>query len=85
MEFDPIVSLSFSPDNSHIVAGCLSGDILVWNRTSGEIRTFRGHTKPVVSIAYSPDGTHIVSAERYDDVTARVWNISTGACIFTAG
>ena len=57
----------------------------MWNRTSGEIHTFRGHTKEVFSIAYSPDGTHIVSAEAWynDDVTARVWNISTGACIFT--
>ena len=82
---DEITSLSFSPDSSHIVAGCILGDILVWNRTSGEIRTFRGHTESVRSIAYSPDGTHIVSAEEWldDDVTVRVWKISTGACIFT--
>ena len=87
-DYDRITSLSFSPDSSHIVAGCYSGDIRVWNRTSGEIRTFRGHTKRVRSVAYSPDGTHIVSADSerlFDDhdVTARVWNISTGACIFT--
>ena len=61
----------------------------MWNRTSGEIQTspFRGHTERIFSAAYSPDGTHIVSAEAWydDDVTARVWNISTGACmrIFT--
>ena len=78
-----IASLSFSPDSSHIVAGCQSGDIRAWNRTSGEIHTFHGHTKHVDFTAYSPDGTHIVSAEGYDDdVTARVWNITTGACIF---
>ena len=82
---DSVWSLSFSPDGNHIIAGCESGNIRVWSRTSGEIpiSPFRGHTGPVNSVAYSPHGTHIVSASSLRDASARVWDISTGACIFT--
>ena len=83
---DEILSLSFSPDSSHIVVSCVLGDIRVWSRTSGDICTFCGHTKPVYFTAYSLDGTHIVLAESLfndaSDVTAWVWNSSTRACIF---
>ncbi len=55
----------------------------MWSRTSGKILTspFCGHTECAYSTAYSLNGTHIISIDDHDD-TARVWNISTGACIF---
>lgn len=65
--------------------------------TGGEIRTFTGPTGGVSSAAFSPDGTKMVTAARSvrtntrtddgwvdaDDTTARLWDVATGAELFT--
>ena len=40
-----------------------------------------GHTGPVTSIAISPDGKRCLTAS--DDLTIRLWDMSTGACLKT--
>ncbi|KAG2065933.1 WD40 repeat-like protein, partial [Suillus decipiens] len=54
-------SVSFSPDNTHIVSGSGDKTIRLWEvatgRPAGE--PFVGHTEEVNSVSFSPDGTRI--------------------------
>jgi WD40 repeat protein len=45
------------------------------------IRTFSGHTSWVLSVAFSPDGGKVLTGG--GDSTAKLWDVSTGACIRT--
>ena len=40
----------------------------------------QGHTDRVQVVTFSPDGQIITSAS--DDHTVRIWNVSTGECLF---
>ncbi|KDN33833.1 hypothetical protein RSAG8_13073, partial [Rhizoctonia solani AG-8 WAC10335] len=45
------------------------------------MRSFKGHESRVTSVAFSPDGSRVVSGSF--DCTVRLWDLSSGATIFT--
>ena len=44
-----------------------------------DLSVFRGHSGGVNAVAFSPDGKHLATAS--DDKTARVWEVTSGACL----
>ena len=67
-----VQSVVFHPKDSRILAwGSCDGTVKVWNRTTNEVRTFRGHTSWVESVAFSPDGEWLASASL--DGTVKIW------------
>ncbi|KIM76258.1 hypothetical protein PILCRDRAFT_12869 [Piloderma croceum F 1598] len=77
-----IMSVTFSPDGTHIVSGSYDSTLRIWDALSGaHLNTLKGHSDGVTSVAFSPDGTNIVSGS-YDN-TLRLWNAVNGAHINT--
>jgi glucose repression regulatory protein TUP1 len=42
---------------------------------------FKGHTRGINAVCVTPDGQRVVTAS--NDNTAKVWDMSTGACTLT--
>jgi WD40 repeat protein len=71
---EPVTSVMFSPDDTHIVSGCVDGTVRVWDlRSRTTINQFEGHTGAVNTVAFSPDGTRILSGSK--DQTVRFWDV----------
>jgi WD40 repeat protein/serine/threonine protein kinase len=71
-----VLSASFSPDGTRIVAVSDVG-ARVWDAWAGALLTeFKGHGRDVCVGVLSPDGTRVLTAS--DDTTARVWDAKTG-------
>ena len=65
-----------------IVAGLLSGNIIILDATTGTCTsTLFGHTRSVGSLVFSSDGMSFASGS--DDKTVRLWDIQTGGVIRT--
>jgi WD40 repeat protein len=59
----PYVSMTFSPDGTHIAAGDLFGGVWLWDlKAPQQPRVLRSHPSRVNSVAFSPDGTRLASA-----------------------
>jgi WD40 repeat protein/serine/threonine protein kinase len=81
----------FSPDGELLAGSSAYGTITVWNVASGEeITTLSGHApgqtgetkyNGIVGVAFSPDGKLLATAS--DDLTAKIWDISSGKELFT--
>ncbi|CAE6450725.1 unnamed protein product [Rhizoctonia solani] len=73
-------SLTFSPDNIHVVSGSFS-TILVWSVEDGSVKLgpLGGHKGWVHSVEYSPDGAWIVSGAR--DNAVCLWSAQTGQLV----
>jgi WD40 repeat protein len=67
-------AVAFSPDGSHIVAGCADGVVQVVHLGSGDehIYSYFGHREAVNAVAWSPNGTFILSGS--DDAYVRLWD-----------
>ncbi|MFJ4189393.1 trypsin-like peptidase domain-containing protein [Kitasatospora sp. NPDC089509] len=71
-------SVAFSPDGHTLATGVKDGHVLLWDRTTGTVRTtLTGHTAAVNSLVFSPDGRTLATASK--DGTARLWDAATGA------
>ena len=73
-----ILSVSYSPDNKHIVSASNDSTIRIWDVATGKQigNPLTGHKDEVNTAFFSPDGKHIVSAS--DDKTIRIWDVATG-------
>jgi WD40 repeat protein len=67
---DLVESVAFSPDGKRLASGSLTGELKVWDLTTGrEVLSIQKHI-PILRVAFSPDGRLLVSA----DGMVRVWN-----------
>ncbi len=80
----PIVinALTYSPDDSRLLAANGNGTATVWNALNASF-VFRltGHAVQLEDVAYSPDGSLLATAS--SDGTAKVWNAATGQALYT--
>ncbi len=72
------VSIALSRDGTRLAAGFLNHwknpSVHLWDLTTGEVATRRGHRAPVTRLAFSPDGRRLVSGSL--DTTALVWDVA---------
>ena len=71
------LAVAFSPDGTHVAAGCGDRTVRIFETATGkQAKVLRHHADWVQSVAYSKDGKRIVSASR--DRTVRVFDAGTG-------
>ena len=71
-----LLAVVFSP-NGELVATTYGENIIrLWDITTGEQQTFRGHTDVIDCIAFSSNGELLASGSR--DKSVRVWDTATG-------
>ena len=71
----PVSSVSWSPSESQLAAGCSDGTVTLWNfRPQFRGLRLQGHVGPVHSVCFSPDGGLLASAS--SDGTVRLWRPS---------
>ena len=67
-----INSVAFSRNGRWIVSGGVSGEVIVWDATSGEATfTLKGHTDSVLSLVFSADGKRMASASK---MAVKIWD-----------
>lgn len=74
-QYDSRVSLTLSPDGSHVAASSKSGDVVILDRFTG-YETFRLHglKDRLRWLAYSPDGSVLAAGDRSGN--ACVWHVT---------
>src|SRR5439155_20513359 len=74
----PIDAAVISPDSKMVVSADADGVILLWDATTGKLRTsLKGHEGAVHSLAFAVDGKTLASAG--EDGTVRLWGLTDGA------
>lgn len=70
-------AVAYSPDDKHILTGCLGGVIQVWDAATGKLaNTLKGHTTTITGIAFSPDGKTMATGEL--NKTVLLWDAAKG-------
>ncbi|GAB4285087.1 MAG: hypothetical protein Fur0025_16370 [Oscillatoriaceae cyanobacterium] len=87
LPFQPLYSVTISPDGSRAATGSKNGAIQLWAITpecrgigcltpaSSPSGTLKGHTAPASALAFTPDGTRLISGS-YDQ-TIKIWHLDT--------
>lgn len=69
--------VDFAPDNKQIAVAYGNGAVILYDgATYTEQWALEEHTSSAIAVDFSPDGTRVVSGS--DDLSARVWDTSTG-------
>lgn len=72
-------SLTFSPDNKHILSTAKGHHLRLWSIDSGEvIISFQGLQEDTRIVAFTPDGQKIASADNTNNGIIRIWDANTG-------
>ncbi|MDJ0576883.1 MAG: NB-ARC domain-containing protein [Xenococcaceae cyanobacterium MO_234.B1] len=88
--FGNALAVAFSPDNTMLALGDISGKICLWQTAADRgdwstleqpYLTLRGHSGGVMSLAWHPDGRKVLSGS--DDHTLKLWDGQTGTCLRT--
>ncbi len=70
------IVVAWNPAGNLLVSGRNSGQIVVWNPTSGEkINAFPGHDGAITGLSWSPDGRRLASSGA--DGTVKIWEGTT--------
>ena len=78
----PVWGVAFSPDSKRLAAAGgdfqspRSGEVKVWDTSTGEEQLTLRHDHPATAVAFSADGKRLASAGA--DHTARVWDAADG-------
>lgn len=76
-EANSVLAIAFSPDGSRLAAGCSdTNNIKIWDLSTSQAITLKGHTSFVRSLAFSPNGTRLISVSR--DNTLKLWDCKSG-------
>lgn len=77
-----INALSYSPDDSQLLAANSNGTATIWNSSDATL-AFRviGHAVALEDVAYSPDGTLFATAS--SDSTVKMWDATSGQALYT--
>jgi len=68
--------IAISPDGQHIAIGSLTGQLAIWDLSTGKCEKFNADdSSGLTSIAYTPDGIYLVSG--HEDGTLRYWRLSS--------
>lgn len=78
---DSVSCADFSPNNNYLATSDLSGEIRVWDYSSGTLLLSIKHGAPVESVAFSPDSKYIATGAR--DNTVKIWEVVGGGLIKT--
>ena len=82
---EELSAVSFSPDDSLLATGDMTGNVQLWNVASGIVLDTLSLSDSVStrvnSLAFSPDGTLLASAAMY----FHLWEISTRSAVATIG
>ena len=80
--FASILSVNVSPKGNYLAAGCIDGNVYVWELPAGKlIQILHGHTDWVRGVSFSHDGKTLASCA-YDQ-TIKLWDMQSGTCIET--
>ncbi len=75
-----VTAFAMTRDGSRVVAGTASGDVQVWDLTSGELRhSLVGHEEPVRAVVAAADGSRAASVSA--DGSLRGWDLDTGEAV----
>ena len=79
-----VLSVAFSPDGSLLASAGITGEIELWEVSSGEyLASFDGrHEEGIHLLDFSPDGRLLASGDRRDSVII-LWNVATRKSIAT--
>ncbi|KAI0186162.1 hypothetical protein EV127DRAFT_188087 [Xylaria flabelliformis] len=71
----PVRSVALTSDGQWVLSGSVGGEVLIWDRNTGEPRFgFRGHKKPVDFITASPTGDYFATGSSTGAV--RIWSFT---------
>jgi hypothetical protein len=70
-----VISVVFSPDGKSLAAGCVEGEITLWDAASGKIKTKLDAAGSIPALAWSADGKLLAAGGIQG---GRVWDLAAG-------